>query len=461
MNDKNPLIVPELREMLAAGNAKALRGFCEAGHPADVAELISALSTEETWAVLSHVDLQLRAEIFTHLGDDHMVELIETLRRDEIARLLTEMPHDDRADLFKRLPEEKREAILPALAQAEREDIRRLTAYEEGTAGAVMTSDYASLPQELTVSQAIERLREVAPDKETIYYAYVVDKNRKLLGFVSLKDIIVARRDSRVGDIMHRDVIYARVSDDQEEAARKIQKYDLLALPVLNGNDALVGIITHDDALDIITQEHTEDMEKFMAIAGSHEDAVYMKTPAWVHFKNRSPWVIGLAFLGLVSGFIVQSFEGLLLQFAVLAAFMPMLADTGGNTGSQSATLVVRALALKEITPRDIFRILLKEFQVAIMLALLLGIIAYGRVILFGGGSTIPQQYSLSTIGIAIALALGLQVVTSTLIGALLPLAAARAKFDPAVVASPALTTIVDITGLLIYFMTAKMLLGI
>ena len=226
MNDKNPLIVPELREMLTAGNAKALQDFCEAGHPADIAELISALSAEETWAVLGYVDLQLRAEIFTHLEDDLMVEMIETLRRDEIARLLTEMPHDERADLFKRLPEEKREAVLPALAQAEREDIRRLTAYEEGTAGAVMTSDYASLPQQLTVSQAIERLREVAPDKETIYYAYVVDENRKLLGFVSLKDIIVARRDLRVGDIMHRDAIFARVSDDQEEAARKIQKYD-------------------------------------------------------------------------------------------------------------------------------------------------------------------------------------------------------------------------------------------
>ncbi len=461
MNDKNPLIVPELREMLTAGNARALRDFCEAGHPALVAELISALSAEETWAVLGYVDPQLRAEIFTHLEDDLMVEMIETLRRDEIARLLTEMPHDERADLFKRMPEEKREAVLPALAQAEREDIRRLTAYTEGTAGAVMTSDYATLPQELTVSQAIERLREIAPDKETIYYAYVVDEHRKLLGFVSLKDLIVARRESRVKDIMHRDAIFARASDDQEEAARKIQKYDLLALPVLNGNDALVGIVTHDDAIDIITQENTEDMEKFMAIAGSHEDAVYMKTSAWVHFKNRSPWVIGLAFLGLVSGFIVQSFEGLLLQFAVLAAFMPMLADTGGNTGSQSATLVVRALALKEITPRDIFRILAKEFQVAVMLALLLGILAYGRVILFGGGSTVPPQYSLSTIGVAIALALGLQVVTSTLIGALLPLAAARAKFDPAVVASPALTTIVDITGLLIYFMTAKLVLGV
>jgi magnesium transporter len=461
VKNMNPLLVPELREMLTAGDAKALQDFCEGGHPAVVAELISALSAEEAWAVLGHVDLQLRAEIFSNLEDDLMVEMIETLRRDEIARLLTEMPHDERADLFKRLPEEKREAVLPALAQAEREDIRRLTAYSEGTAGAAMTSDYATLSQQLTVSQAIERLREVAPDKETIYYAYVVDEKRKLLGFVSLKDLIVARRESRVGDIMHRDVIFARVQDDQEDAARKIQKYDLLALPVLNGGDALMGIITHDDAIDIIIQEQTEDMEKFMAIAGSHEDAVYMKTSAWVHFKNRSPWVVALAILGLVSGFIVQSFEGLLLQFAVLAAFMPMLADTGGNTGSQSATLVVRALALKEVAPRDILRILAKELQVAVLLALLLGIIAYGRVILFGGGSTVPENFSLSTIGLAIALALGLQVVTSTLIGALLPLAASRAKFDPAVVASPALTTIVDITGLLIYFMTAKMLLRI
>lgn len=327
MKNKNPLLVPELREMLTAGNAKALQDFCEAGHPAVVADLISALSEEEAWAVLRHADLPLRAEIFSHLEDDLMVEMIGTLRRDEIARLLTGMPHDERADLFKRLPEERRQAVMPALAQAEREDLRRLTAYREGTAGAAMTSDYATLSQQLTVSQAIERLREVAPDKETIYYAYVVDENRKLLGFVSLKDLIVARRESRIADIMHCDVIFARVEDDQEDVARKIQKYDLIALPVLNGSDALVGIVTHDDAIDIIIQEHTEDMEKFMAIAGRHEDAVYMKTPAWVHFKNRSPWVIALAILGLVSGFIVQSFEGLLLQFAILAAFMPMLAD--------------------------------------------------------------------------------------------------------------------------------------
>ncbi|MFH1091504.1 MAG: magnesium transporter [Pseudomonadota bacterium] len=458
---KNPILVPELREFIASGNYDALRNFCQAGHPAVVAEMISALSAGEAWEVLRQTDLPLRAEIFSHLEEDLQAEMIEVLRRDDVARLLTDMPPDDRADLFKRMPEDKREAILPALAQAEREDIRRLTAYQEGTAGAVMTSDYATLPPGLTAAQAIERLREVAPDKETIYYAYVVDEYRKLLGFVSLRDLIVARREARVGDIMHPEAIYARVGEDQEEAARKIQKYDLLALPVINGGDALVGIITHDDALDIITQEHTEDMEKFMAISGSHETAVYMKTPVWMHFKNRAGWIVALAVLGLVSGFIVQSFEGLILQFAVLAAFMPMLADTGGNTGSQSATLVVRALALNEISPRDIFRIMVMEFQVALLLSLLLGVVTYFRVALFGGGSSLPQGFSLGMIGLAIAIALGLQVVTATLIGALLPLAAAKLKIDPAVVASPALTTIVDITGLLIYFTTVKLLLGI
>jgi magnesium transporter len=461
MKNKNPLLAPELREMIAAGDSKALQDFCESGHPATIAELIDPLDAAEAWEVLRHAEPSLRAEVFGHLDEDLQVEIIGTLRRDEIARIMTAMPHDERADLFKNLPEDRRESVLPALAQAEREDIRRLIAYEEGTAGSVMTSDYATLSPQLTAHQAVERLREVAPDKETIYYAYVVDDHRKLLGFVSLKDLIVARREARVGEIMHPDVIFVRVDDDQETAAREIQKYDLLALPVLNGGDALVGIITHDDALDIITQEHTEDMEKFMAIAGSHEGAVYMKTSVWQHFRNRAPWIIALALLGLVSGFIVQNFEGLLMQFTVLAAFMPMLADTGGNTGSQSATLVVRALALNEVSTKDILRILAREFHVALLLALLLGAIAFGRVILFGGGSTIAAPYSLIRIGIAIAIALGLQVVTSTLIGAVLPLGAAKMKWDPAVVASPALTTIVDITGLLIYFTTAKLFLGL
>lgn len=456
----NPLLIPELRALIKSGDTSALKEFCVSGHPGMVAEMIAALPVQEIWTVLKHAEYPLRSEIFSHLDEELQVEIFGLLGREEIARLLADMPADDRVDLFKSLPEEKREAVLPALAQAEREDIRRLAAYKEGTAGAVMTSDYATLAPDLTATQAIDRLREVAPDKETIYYAYVIDDQRRLIGFVSLKDLIVAPRETKVREIMNPDVIFARVDDDQEEAARAIQRYDLLALPVINGGGALVGIITHDDALDIITQEHTEDMEKFMAIAGSHETAAYMKTPALIHFKNRAPWVVVLAAIGLISGFIVQSFEGLLMHFAILAAFMPMLADTGGNTGSQSATLVVRALALNEVGPRDILRILAKELNVSLLLALLLGVLAYGRVLFFGGGS-VPPGYTLELIGLAVAIALGLQVITSTLIGALLPLAAAKFNFDPAVVASPALTTIVDITGLFLYFTTAKWFLGI
>ncbi len=461
MNQKNPLLVPELREMLDAHDVEALREFCEAAHPAIVAELLSALSGEEVWAVLKHAEPRLGADIFSHLDDDVQVDVVSKLPRGAIARLLTDMPPDDRADLFKQLPEELGDAVLPAIAQAEREDIRRLTSYEEGTAGAAMTSDYATLPPQLTASEAIEHLRRVAPDKETIYYAYVVDEARRLRGFLSLKDLIVARRDARVEEIMHPEVIAARTHDDQEEAARTIQKYDLIALPVLNGNDALVGIITHDDALDIITQEHTEDMEKLMAIGGSHEAGVYLRTSSWMHFKNRAGWVVILAVLGMVSGYIVHSFEDLLMQFAILATFMPMLADTGGNTGSQSATLVVRALALNEISPRNILGILAKELRVSMGLGLLLAVIAFGRVFLFRGGAAAPDEHSMTRIGLAISIALGLQVVTSTLIGALLPLGAAKLKLDPAVVASPALTTVVDITGLLLFFTTVKVILGI
>ncbi len=458
---KNPLLIPELRHALAKKDAQALREFCKSGHPALIAELVAGLTGEEVWAVLHYAEPVLRAEIFSHLEPDLQVEILEKRHRREISQLLAEMSHDDRADLFKLLPEHLQEAVLPALAQAEREDIRRLSAYREGTAGAVMTSDYAALSPHLTAAEAIEHLRKVAPDKETIYYAYVVDDRHKLLGFVSLKDLILARREARVADIMHPEVIFARVDEDQEEAARKIQKYDLIALPVINGGDALVGIITHDDAIDIITQENTEDLEKLMAITGGHRAGVYLRTPAWVHFKNRAYWIVGLAALGLVSGVIIHSFEETLMNMLILALYMPMVADTGGNTGSQSATVVVRALALGEIAPRDACKVLLKEFQIAFLLALILGILSWAKVMFLSQGSEIPAGYSLDKIGLAIALALALQVITATLIGAVLPLGAARLKMDPAVVASPALTTVVDITGLLIYFTTAKMFLGI
>ncbi|MBM3296630.1 MAG: magnesium transporter, partial [Candidatus Aminicenantes bacterium] len=347
---KLSLLVPELREAIAAGKTEELRLFSESGHPSVIADFISALTPDEAWEVLRQAPLERQAEIFSQIENDIQVEMTEVMKRDDLARLLAEMSSDDRVDLFKAMPEEKQEMILPALAQAEREDIRRLASYAEGTAGSVMTSEYAVLVPELTAAEAIAKLRLEAPDKETIYSAYVIGERRELLGTVSLKDLILARPEARVRDIMQTDIVFARATDDQEEAARKIQKYDIIALPVVDNQKTLVGIITYDDALDIITQEQTEDIEKLMAIAGRHEAFVYLRTSAWRHFRNRSLWILALALLGFVSGFIVQSFEGLLIQFAILATFMPMLADTGGNTGSQSATLIVRALALKEVT---------------------------------------------------------------------------------------------------------------
>ncbi|MDH7512892.1 MAG: magnesium transporter [Clostridiales bacterium] len=456
---KISLLVPELREAIATGNTEELRLFCQSGHPSVIADFISALTPREAWEVLRQAPHPLQSEIFSHLERDIQVDMTEVMKRDDLARLFADMSSDDRVDLFKNMPKEKQETILPALAQAEREDIRRLASYPEGTAGAVMTSEYATLTPELTAGDAIAKLRLEAPDKETIYYAYVIDQKRELLGFISLKDLILARPEARIRDIMNKDVAFAWVTDDQEEAARKIQKYDLIALPVVNSQRTLVGIITHDDAFDIVTQEHTEDMEKFMAIAGRHEARAYLRTSAWDHFRNRSLWILALALLGFVSGYIVQSFEGLLLQFAILATFMPMLADTGGNTGSQSATLVVRALALKEVSGKDALRVVFKEIQVSLLLGLLLAAVAFSRVLIFSGKSAMPGAISLWTVALAVSIALALQVISSTLIGAVLPLAAARLKFDPAVVASPALTTIVDITGLLIFFTTTKLIL--
>lgn len=451
----------QIQNLYSLRDARAIRDVCASIHPRDLAEVLSGFPPREAWDLLTYLPPEGRAETFSHLGEKAQLNIANSLKRQELSTLFTDLPADDRADLFKALPDHTQEVLIPALAKAEREDILRLAAYREGTAGSVMTSDYVSLSPEFTVRRAIEYLHRVAPDKETIYYAYVTDHEKKLLGFVSLKDLILAAPSEEIGRIMHTHVIMAKASDDQEDAARKLQKYDIIALPVVNDQNQLVGIITYDDAIDIITQEQTEDLEKLMAIAGPHEAEGYLRTSSITHFKRRCGWIVILAGFGLISGYIVQSFEGLILQFTILASFMPMLADTGGNTGSQSATLVIRALALKEISSRDIMKVLAKEFKVALPLAAVLGILAYGRVELFTGSVPAPEGFSMVAVGLAVAAALALQVITATLIGAFLPLVACWFKYDPAVIASPALTTIVDITGLLIFFFTVRFILGI
>ncbi|MCX7788024.1 MAG: magnesium transporter [Spirochaetes bacterium] len=458
---KSTLLKPELEELLEKKDYPAIKEFCEEEHPEIVAEMLGSLEIPKVWQVLTLLSIDRRANIFSRLDEDIQEELADFISRKDLALIISEMPADDRVDLLRRFPEEKREPILSAIAHAEREDIRRLFGYKEGTAGAVMTSEYVTLKPTQTVSEAIAAIRRDALNKETVYYAYIIDEQRKLVGFVSLRDLILSDPNALIQDIMHEEVISVKVDEDQEVAARTIQKYDLIALPVVDEHGVLVGIITHDDAVDIITQEQTEDMEKLMAITGSHEAEGYMKTSSWEHFKRRVVWVVALAALGLVSGSIIHSFEDTLMKLMILALYMPMVADTGGNTGSQTATVVVRALALREIGPKDFFKILFKEIRIALLLGLILGLFAFGKVLFLSQGTYIPPGFSLDRIGLAIAVALGLQVVSSAVVGASLPLLAAFMKVDPAVVASPALTTVVDVTGLLIYFTSAKYILGL
>lgn len=461
MTNLNPILTPELLKLIIAGDMVQFRVAVEAAHPAEIADFIVALEDAEIWQLLGAIPEQQAADIFSHFDLYRQVELASGSHRQAMADMLEKLPHDDRADLVRRLDPRVAEQILPLVAFVEREDIRKLVSYEEGTAGGLMSSDYATLRPDITLAQALEQVRIQAPTRETIYYLYVVDESHRLIGLVSLKGLILGKPGQLVSDILYEEVISVDVGDDQEAVARTIEKYDLLAIPVTTGDRKLVGIITHDDAIDVIRQEQQEDIEKLMAIRGTHMAGEYLRTSSWQHFRNRVVWVVILGIFGLVSGLIVQNYEGLLIDFAILVAFIPMLADTGGNTGSQSATLVVRALALGEVKPKHLLRVLFKEFKVSAMLAVVLATVAFGRVMLLGGGSTMPTGTSLAWVGLAISFALGLQVITSTLIGATLPLIAARLKLDPALVASPALTTIVDITGLLLFFGTAKLLLPV
>ncbi len=458
---KNPILVPEIRGLLKKKRFSILKSFLDDHHEKEIAEYLGMLRPQEIWKVLELVDIYRRAEIFSYLDMDIQVEMISRSLRKNALELLMGMSHDDRADLFQHLEKEVADRLLPMLPAGERSDVIRLTSYAEETAGAIMTTDYATLLEDDTVEGAIRKIRKEAPSKETIYYLYVTNEAGRLIGFVSLRNLILAKPKRRVGEVMKRDVIYIFVDDDQEKAAQMIEEYDLIALPVVDPNERLVGIITHDDALDIIREEETEDLEKLMAISGGVEEKSYLDVPAFIHFKKRVFWVIVLGMLGLVAGIIIQKFKYILESLIILTFYMPLLNAAGGNTGSQSATVVLRAIALKELFPRDILSVIKKEFIVSALLCICLGLITYFRVLFFTSESIIPSTFSLGNIAIVISLALSIQVVWATLFGAVIPIIATKLRIDPALVSNPALTTLVDIIGISIYFAVAMLVLGI
>lgn len=430
-------------------------------HPTEIAEILSTHQLETIQSVLFLFPKQRQGAIFCELSYAEQADIAQLLETSDLVSLLRSLSPDDQVDLLKALPDEQYNAVLPVLAKKEREDLIKLASYPEGSAGSIMNTDYISYPQHLLIQEVLQRIRLERAQKEAIYRIYVLDNDRKLIGTLSVTDLILADPTAKLSDVMKTKIVSIDVNESQEEAVFMMARYDLVALPVVDDTNTLLGNITHDDALDVIEEERTSDMERFMAIVGKHDNTTYLKTSIWTHFRKRVVWLIILAFLGLISGSILESYEGTLTSLMILAFYMPMLIDTGGNTGSQAATVMVRALALKEITPKNVFRIIWKEFRVSVLLAMVLAVLAFMRVVFISNPASIPEAFTLPTIGFAIAVALAIQVVSATIIGALLPLGAAALKLDPALVASPALTTIVDITGLIIYFGTVSLMLGI
>ncbi len=411
----------------------------------DLADILEQLDPTLGWRLLEC--LPDRADVFSYFEPEQQVRMAREFPRATLAQLVSEMPADERTDLFKRFDQNQRDILLPALAHAEREDIRRLSAYVEGTAGALMTSDYATLQKEMTVAQAMAYLRDEAPDAETIYQAYVIDDKRRLLGTVSLRDLILADLHKTIEDLMISDVVSADVIDDQEDIAKKIARYDLLALPILDQYRVLVGIVTYDDAMDVASEEVTEDIHKSAGVStiiGSLKDA-----SIGLLYRKRIFWLVLLVFGNLFSGAGIAHYEDIIAANIVLVFFLPLLVDSGGNAGSQSATLMVRALATGEVVMRDWLQLIGREALVALALgctmAAAVSILGYIR-----GDETVALVLALSMVSI---------VMIGCMIGMSLPFVLSKFNFDPASASAPLITSVCDATGVVIYLFIASKLL--
>jgi len=452
------ILTPEIRRLLKENDTETLIEFFSDTHPRQAAEFLESLEIPEIWSILAILETHDAAGIFSYFEMDFQQALVKEGKGKPLKDLLEELSSDDRADLFKALSQEDYDRTIAFLSKEEKEDVEELIAHKEGTAGAVMSTDFAYCYLEQAVEDIFFYLRQYGESKETIYYIYVIDEHEYLHGVVSLKDAVMAQLTDRIEDIMTDDIITVRPDVDQEEVADIIKEYDLIAIPVIDENKALLGIITHDDVFDIVQEEQTEDVERMMGIAGEVEDRDYLDVPVSIHFKKRIPWILGLFILGNLSSLVIGMYESMIYQVVILSFFFSLLTGTGGNTGAQSASVVLRSLTLNGITDSDFFKVLLKEFSISLLVAMVLFFFMYMRVYFFYGD--LPH-FPIWKVSLAISIALAVQIVSSTMIGATLPMLAQKVKLDPAVIAMPAITTLVDITGLFIYLSIARIILGL
>ncbi|OOG28837.1 magnesium transporter [Thioalkalivibrio denitrificans] len=444
-----------VRSLARSLDAVAIAHIVKHTPPSDLVEALDILNTEETLSLLMTLKPQARAELFAHFSEARQDALLRSMPREAVVQLFEHMPSDDRADLYNRLSDEAKEKLLPALAKVERDDILRLASYPEGTVGSVSTSDYVQVSPRMTVTEALVHIRATAPDKETIYVIYVLEDGHKLLGTVSLRELVLADGKARIGEIMRRDPIFARAQWPRAEAVELIRRYDLLALPVINGGERMIGIVTVDDAMDIEKEQDATQLARFGGTATlGGPDLDVLASPFSQMFKVRVFWLVILTFFGILTSTFVAAQEEILTQMIVLAAFIAPIVDMGGNTGSQSATLVIRAMALGELKLKwqDVWFIIKRELPIAAALGAAIAVL---EVIL---------AYFAKGVGFDVLIVVGLSMLVCTVlggvIGALLPFLARRIGTDPATLSSPLITSVMDLLGVFIYFGIAYAFLG-
>ena len=437
-------------ELLSKGNFKELKVLLNESNESDVAECLDELSKEDLAIVFRLLKKDEDVDIFSYMSSDTQEKLIETLSDQEVATIVSKLYIDDAADLIDELPANLVSKVLQNASPTKRKAINEILKYPEDSAGSIMTVEYVDIKSGLTVKECFDRIRRIGLNKETVYTLYVVDADRRLIGVTTVKELLMRDYDTCINDFMEDNVITVTTNEDKEEVAKMFDKYDFLALPVVDNENRLVGIVTVDDAMDVMSEENEEDFEIMAAMTPSEDD--YLKESVITQYKNRIVWLLILMLSSIITGKIISNYEITFSAIPLLVSFIPMLMDTGGNCGSQASTMVIRALATDEIEPKDVLKVWWKEARIGVMCGATLGVV---------NGLRIFIQYHDLGIAIVIACTLFLTAILAKSLGCFLPMLAKAVKLDPAYMASPLITTITDACSLAIYFNIALMILNI
>ncbi len=452
------IMLETVLQYLSEKRFASLRALLSDQQSADLAELFDEIDREKLIVLYRILPKELASEVFVEMSPEQAKLLIDSFSDFELRETLNELYTDDTVDLIEEMPANVVSRILKVAAPAMRREINELLKYPDDSVGSIMATEYVALKKTMTVAESLDHIRAVAIDKETIYTAYVVDSTRRLVGLVTAKDLLLSKTDAVIGDIMEENVIFAETGDDRESVARMFDKYHLIALPVTDREGRLVGIVTVDDVLEVLHEETEEDFAKMAAITPT--DKTYLKTSVIETFLTRIPWLLLLMISATFTGLIISSFESALAASVILTSFIPMLMDTGGNSGSQASVTVIRGLSLGEIAFRDAFRVLFKEARVGVLCGAVLSAASFLKLLLFDRVLLGNEEITL-TVAAVVCLTLMITVLSAKVIGCILPILAKRIGFDPAVMASPFITTLVDAISLLVYFSVAKSLLPI